>query len=120
MNIKLKFVRRPGVGATISLDATALHAYLDEQGVPKDSAGNYVDPPRNDYDLIDTYRNKLSPKAFTRPGVQEIVLANHYANPVGPDILAALADSVDSVVRQVVDHYRPIEISVVVVGKKSA
>ncbi len=120
MNIKVKFVRVPGKGAAITIDASDLHSFLDEQGVPKDAAGNYADPPRADYELVDTYRHKLSPRAFTRPGVQTISLADHYSTPVGPDILNQLAESVDTIVRQVVDHYRPIEISVIVTGKKAA
>lgn len=119
MQVKVKFMRREGK-TMVSVDASELHAFLDEQGVPKDAAGNYTDAPRNDYDAIDSYRHKISPRLLTKPGVQLINLADHYSNPVGPDILSQLADSVEPVVRAVVDHYRPIEISVVVTGKKAA
>jgi hypothetical protein len=120
MQVKVKFIRRPGQGAAITIDASELHAFLDEQGVPKDAAGNYADPPRDDYELINTYRHKISPRALTRPGVQTINLADHYSSPVGPEVLESLANSVGAVVRSVVDHYRPIEISVIVTGKKAA
>lgn len=119
MQVKVKFLRQAG-RATLSLDATELHEYLDQLGVEKNPDGSYKDAPAADHNEIDTYRGRISPKLLLRPGVQTVNLADHYGQPIGIDRLNTLADSVGDVVRQVVDHYRPIEISVVISGKRAA
>lgn len=120
MQVKAKFLRQSG-RATLSIDATELHDYLRQLGVALNTENTaFVDPPANDYPEIDTYRNRISPKLLLRIGPQSVKLGDHYRAPIGMDLLNTLADSIGDVVRTVVDHYRPIEISVVVVGKKAA
>lgn len=119
MQVKVKFLRQAG-RATLSLDATQLHEYLDALGIEKGADGVYKDQPYSEYGEIDTYRNRLSMKLLLKPGVQTVNLGDHYSQPVGVDRLNALADSTGDVVRSIVDHYRPIEISVVINGKRAA
>lgn len=119
MQVKVKFLRQAG-RATLSLDATELHEYLDQLGVEKDTDGAYKDQPYSEHRDIDTYRNKIATPLLLRPGVQTISLGDFYSAPIGMDKLNALADTVGDVVRAVVDHYRPIEISVVISGKRAA
>lgn len=120
MNVKVKFLRQSG-RATLTLDATELHEYLKGLGVALDATGTiFADQPYSEYRDIDTYRNKLASNLLLKVGPQTVNLADHYRQPIGMDTLTALADSVSDVVRAIVDHYRPIEISVVIVGKKAS
>lgn len=119
MQVKVKFLRQAG-RATLSLDATELHEYLTALGVEKDSNGAFREQPYAEYGEIDTYRSRISTKLLLKPGVQTVNLGEHFSQPVGVDKLNALAESTADVVRAIVDHYRPIEISVVINGKRAA
>lgn len=118
MNVKLKF-RRANGKATMFLDATELHNYLREQGVQMDAGTptKFADRPRTNWREIDTDYHKVGTELLLTTGPQEVDLGRVYGGPVGLDTLNTLADSAGEVVRAIVDHYRPIEISVVIAGK---
>jgi hypothetical protein len=118
MQVKMKFRRENGK-ATLNLDASELHTYLRELGVAEED-GKFKDGPYSDYPQIDTYSNRLSPRILLTTGPQVVDLASLFNRPLTLDQLTRLADSASDVVRTVVDHYRPIEISVVIAGKKVA
>ncbi len=118
MNVKIKFLRQSGK-ATLTVDATELHDYLRALGITE-TDGRFDDAPYSEYSEIDNYRNKITTTLLLRTGVQTVALGDHYRNPVGIDVLDTLAASAADVVRAVVDYYRPIEISVVISGKKAA
>jgi oligoribonuclease NrnB/cAMP/cGMP phosphodiesterase (DHH superfamily) len=120
MQIKIKFTRQTGK-AFLNLDATELHEYLKEQGATLNAEGTeFADQPYSEHSEIDTYSNRIAPRLLLKVGLQSVDLGAYYRQPVGIDILNQLADRAGDVVRVVVDHYRPIEISVVVTGKKAA
>lgn len=120
MQVKVKFLRQSG-RATLTVDASELHDYLRQLGVGLTPDGTkFADQPYAEQSVIDTYRNRLSTALLLCIGVQTVNLGDHYRAPIAMDTLNALADSVGEVVRAVVDHYRPIEISVVISGRKAA
>lgn len=120
MLVKVKLTRQSG-RAMLSIDASELHAYLDTHGVPLDADGvRYINRPAADYSEIDTRRNQISSALLLRRGPQQVNVGDCYGRPVGVDLLQTLANSVEEVVRNVVDHYRPIEINVVIAGKAGA
>lgn len=120
MQVRVKFLRQSG-RATCSIDASELHDYLRALGVPLTPDGTqFADQPSAEYGEIDTYRNRLSTKLLLKLGPQTVNLGDHYRQPIGADTLNTLSDTVGEVVRAVVDHYRPIEISVVISGKSLA
>lgn len=120
MNVKIKFRRALGK-ATASIDCAELHTYLTELGVQRDTGGRFVDPPFAEYPEVDPNTPSISTGVLLRgEGVVELDLNHHFHRPVDGDVLSQLADSLGTTVRAVVDHYRPIEISVIVAGKKAA
>lgn len=120
MNVKLKFRRENGK-AVLALDATELHNYLREIGVELNSEGTkFVGAPYSDYTDIDPRSHRITTSLLLRLNPQTVDLSTVYSNPVTLNQLTALAESAGDVVRAVIDHYRPIEISVVIAGKKVA
>lgn len=120
MQVKIKFVRLNG-RASLTVDATELHDYLRTLGVGLNADGTELaDQPYSEYQEIDTYRVRVAARLLLKLGLQTVNLGDHFRNPVGIDTLNTLSESVGEVVRSVVDHYRPIEISVVITGKKVA
>lgn len=118
MQVKMKFRRESGK-AILSLDATDLHTYLRELGVTE-TDGKFQDGPHSDYEEIDTYNTKISPRLLLKSGPQTVEISRLFNRPMTLDQLTRLSDSAKGVVEEVVNHYRPIEISVVIAGKKVA
>ncbi len=117
--ISVDFRRAKGQCLMI-VDARELHAYLDRIGVERDATGRFKNQPAQDYSVIDTGRNRVSAGALLKPeGPHEFNLLTHYSAPPSRALLAALRDSIATVVDTVIDHYRPIEISVRIHAKGS-
>lgn len=117
--VAVKIVRSLTQGLTLEIDATRFHAYLDALGVSKGPI-SYNDLPPQDYSgALNRYEVKVQPQAlcFTKH-VATYRLADHYSGGLTFDQLVQLAQSVKDAAKKVIDHYRPIEISVKLVEKK--
>lgn len=111
--------RRDKGKAIMRVDARPLHAYLERIGVTRDIDGNYDDRPRDGHSNPVTARyNQIAYNALLAVGgPHEYNLMESYSNYPSVEIMREIGNSVEDKVNCVVDHYRPVEISVVIHGK---
>ena len=117
--IEIKFSRKDG-RTIMSVNAAEFHAYLLSLGVKKDRWGErFANPP--DTDIVDARNNKLMCGALLfcgNSGKLEVNLADYYSGPVTDRVLTAIGESAQACVDRILEHYRPIEISVRIVKRK--
>ena len=117
--IEIKFSRKDG-RTIMTINAAEFHAYLVSLGVKKDRWGErFANSP--DTDIVDARNNKLMCGALTfcgNGGKLEVNLADYYSGPVTDRVLTALGESAQGCVDRILEHYRPIEISVRIVKRK--
>lgn len=97
----------------LCIDAKALHEHLDAIGIPK-QGGEYLNPPYSGFGVV--RENSLSSALFLRvpPQSQYPLVVNLSANFDAPPPYSRLLEicrSADVVVRRILTHYEPIDIS---------
>jgi hypothetical protein len=97
------------------IDATGLHNYLARIGVTERD-GRFLDGPAGSSTIISG--TTVHAGALLRTGgPQEFNLLDHFTNCPSGEVMRDLSASVDATVHKIVDHYRPIEISVIIHSK---
>lgn len=118
--VKVTFRRDKGA-CFMGIDARELHAYLERIGVEKQNNGSFKSPPYSGYRVVDPGNHEIASMALLKPGgPHDFNLLSEYHNIPGSEVLTRIAASVERVVNAIIDHYRPIEISVVIHSKPSA
>lgn len=118
--IEIKFSRKDG-RCLMTINAKEFQDYLLSLGVKKDRWGEWFANMPGNGDTINVCENKLEPRAFlycANAGKMEVNLADHYSGPVTDRVLTALGESAQACVDRILEHYRPIEISVRIVKRK--
>jgi hypothetical protein len=102
------------------VDARAFHAYLDSVGVQYDERrDHYADLPRDPegYSVFNTSSSRVCPMVLLRrpragESAVEWDLMEHYSVPPIATTLEAIGESFEAVIDRIVEHYRPVEVSV--------
>lgn len=98
-------------GLELCIDAKALHEHLDAIGIPKQS-GEYLNGPYSGFGVVRD--NTLSAALFLKVPVSYPLVVNLSASFESPPPYARLLEicrSADGVVRRILTHYEPIDIS---------
>lgn len=117
--IEIKFSRKDGK-TLMTVNAKDFQDYLSSLGVKKDRWGErFMNAP--DTDIINARDNKLCCGALLycgSNGTLVVNLADFYSGPVTDRVLTAIGESAQACVDRILEHYRPIEISVRIVKRK--
>lgn len=102
----------------LTINAKNLHDHLDSIGVPKETNGVwYKNRPRTDFQIAGNGR--ISTEMFLKRTYPNVVdLSSVFTTPPPFRKLAELAQSGKAVVASILDHYRPVDISVHVFAKE--
>lgn len=95
----------------LCIDAKALHEHLDAIGIPK-QGGEYLNQPYSGFGVV--RENSLSSNLFLKVPPQYPLVVNLSANfdlPPPYSRLLEICRSADAVVRRILTHYEPIDIS---------
>lgn len=117
--VSVDFKRSAGRCSMI-VQASGFHAYLDRIGVPFDDyAMMYKDAPAdrdgNRSRPISPRSNTISPFALLRKSPDGSItfdIGQYYSSPPLAAALNQIGDSIEECIDLIVDHYRPVEISV--------
>ena len=117
--VSVKIIRGSAQRLTLEIDATRFHAYLDAIGVTKGPI-TYNDMPPQDYNgAIHRYEHKIQPQALLQvKHVNSYSLGDVYSGGLTFEQMVELANSVKDVANKIINHYRPVEISVRLIDKK--
>jgi hypothetical protein len=113
--VNISFKKKDGHTYMV-VDARELQAILDSLGaVHRD--GRYMDRPVFNNQVVDASTHKLSSEVFLiRPGANnslpEFDLTAVYNRPISKANLETLGESAEGVVRMILDHYQPVDITV--------
>lgn len=108
--------RREKGKCVMVIDAKGLHDYLARIGVDKTPGGQYHDgPPSSSSAITGTTVNTKA--LLMSDGPQVFNLMDYFSNCPSAEVMRALGDSVHDAAHKIVEHYRPIEISVIIHAK---
>lgn len=117
--VSVSIKRDPQRGPSLIIDSARFQEYLAKLGIVP-VGGAY--PNRPNYrvgGLVDAGTHKIAPLALlTRPNPVRVNLADYYSGTITFQQLTDLAYSVKEAANLIVEHYRPIEISIRLVEKK--
>ena len=121
MQINVSYSKGGGKPTEMRIDARPLQDYLRALGVPLEHEGTaderFTEGPHSDYRLVNVNTCSVSPAALLRTangGQVCIKLSEHFRNPPSRDQMEMLANSVATVGQQIIEHYQPIEVSLVI------
>lgn len=121
--IDAKFIRREGKMSLV-IDARPFHELLTRIGAPKGRQGDrFVNRPQSAEQYIDARNNSIMTFALLHcPGDPiTINLLDYYRDtPPTFEQIKKLGQSVETVAQLILDHYRPVEVSVKVFDKTGA
>lgn len=124
--VDVTFSREKGK-CLLRVNARTLHAYLDAIGVTRGPiAGSpgyqYADRPADSARVVNTSAHTVSTTAILtanqEDGTAVYNLMDWYSSPPPASALQNLADSVEDAVTRIIEHYRPVEITVRILGGK--
>jgi hypothetical protein len=113
--VNISFFKKDG-HTFMKVDARELQIILDGLGaVARD--GRYMDRPVVNHQVVDPTTHKLSSEVFlVKPGANgalpEFDLTATYNRPISKANLETLGESAEGVVRMILDHYQPVDITV--------
>lgn len=113
--VNLTFRRAKGQCLMV-VDARGLHDYLNLIGVARTEDGSsFKDGPGNMSAIVSPSYNRIEPGALLKcNGPHEFSLLPYYTNCPSAEIMRELSASLDGTIHKIVEHYRPIEISVII------
>lgn len=117
----------------MTVDAAGFHQYLESIGAPRDSYGRFTGLPyQRTGNWVDTDYTTVTANLLTRKmpvdlpsgGVEyksmpiAVNLSEYYSRPPTLEVVKALVASIGVKARELIDHYRPIDVAIRIVGKK--
>lgn len=121
MQINVSYSKGGGKPTEMRIDARPLQDYLRALGVPLEYPGTaderFAEGPACDYRVVNVNACAISPSVLLRTaneGQVVIKLSEHFRSPPTRDQMEILANSVAQVGQQIIEHYQPIEVSLVI------
>lgn len=119
--IGVEIRRTPGKAPVLVIDCREFHAHLVRLGVQVHQNGGQREFENLPGRRVNVQNNAVTPYAllsYVDLQPRQINLAEHYTGSATFQQLMDLAYSVDRVSREIVEHYRPVEIKLRLVDKK--
>ena len=117
--VSVSIKRDPTRGPSLVIDAARFHEYLAKLGVTPVSGQFQNRPGQRVSGFVGASYHKSAPIALLTPANPvKVNLADYYSGTVTFQQLTDLAYSVKEAANLIIEHYRPIEISIRLVEKK--